>query len=231
MASTSDKGKTIFEMAKDWWNKGDDKDDTPQVAPTPRQPAADNPFDLKHGDFAQFKTTSHAGKRFMVVEISHYRRTVGGKMFTSTDFFLHDEDSDTYVTLRANPRANITPDDPRRTDFLVLEPDYEGEYDETLHKQVLPGGVIDVRNDAGEVVATYQRLYGKNVPDALSVQVLAADGTNVTEKYEGWDFGRNLPNGKPEFYFVEMSTDTGRFQMLRGTLVNERDIVAVRASN
>jgi hypothetical protein len=200
------------------------------LAGTKEQPLAlhvYNPFALKPKDFIIVDDALNGitGTRYQVTEIDLYRRSIGDKTFESVDYVLHDAVADAWLTVRVSENAG-TPGNQERT-ILLLFPDYEGEYDEDLHKRVLPSGVLELKDDRGELLARYERLNGLSEPYRADVLVLAPDEQPRHESYDYWDFGREQ-DGKEEFYFVEMSTETGVIQTWRGVETSENELSFLR---
>src|SRR5207302_200025 len=147
--------------------------------------------------------------------------------FESVDYVLQDSNGtdDSWLTLRVSESTGL-PVGTQRT-VLLLFPDYEGEYDEELHKQVLPSGILDIKDDQGQILAHYERLHGLRDPYRTDVLVLAADGQPRHESYDYWDFGRKQ-DGRDEFYFVEMNTENGMFQTWRAVETTENELSFLR---
>jgi hypothetical protein len=187
-----------------------------------------NPFTLKPMDFVVIDDVLNgiSQTRYQVTEVDLYRRTFGDKTFESVDYILHDPASDSWLTLRVS--KDSTPGSNDRT-LLLLFPDYEGEYDENLHKNVLPTGILEVKDENGAVLATYERLNGLRDPYRADVLVIASDGPPHHESYDYWDFGRSV-DGKEEFYFVEMSTDNGMIHTFRAVETLENELSFLRKS-
>jgi len=188
-----------------------------------------NPFALKPADFVTVDDVLNGVSKttYQVTELDVYRRTIGDKTFESVDYVLQDSNGtdDSWLTLRVSESA-ASPGATQRT-ILLLFPDYEGEYDEELHKQVLPSGILEIKDDQGQILARYERLHGLRDPYRADVLVLAADGQRRHESYDYWDFGRNQ-DGRDEFYFVEMNAETGMFQMWRAVETTENELSFLR---
>src|SRR5947207_6764165 len=137
-----------------------------------------NPFALKPADFVTVDDVLNGISKttYQVTEIDVYRRTIGDSTFESVDYVLQDSNGtdDSWLTLRVSESTGL-PVGTQRT-VLLLFPDYEGEYDEELHKQVLPSGILDIKDDQGQILAHYERLHGLRDPYRADVLVLAADG-------------------------------------------------------
>jgi hypothetical protein len=173
-----------------------------------------NPFALKPMDFITVDDVLNgvSETRYQVTEVDVYRRTIGDRTFESVDYVLQDATTDAWLTVRVSENAG-SPGNKQRT-ILLLFPDYEGEYDEDLHKRVLPSGILELKNDQGEILGRYERLNGLKEPYRADVLVLVADEPARHESCDYWDFGRER-DGREEFYFVEMNTETGVIQTWR----------------
>lgn len=187
-----------------------------------------NPFALKPADFVTIDDVLNGLSKttYQVSEIDAYRRTIEGRSFESIDYVLQDSNQ-SWLTVRVSQNSTVAGNAERT--ILLLFPDFEGEYDENLHKQVLPNGILEVKNDAGEVIARYERLHGLRDPYQADVLVIGPDGEPRHESYEYWDFGRQQ-DGRDEFYFVEMSTETGMFHTWRAVETTESELCFLRRS-
>jgi hypothetical protein len=185
-----------------------------------------NPFALKPADFVVVDDVINGISKthYQVTELDVYRRTVENQTFEFVDYILHGPE-DRWLTLRVSENAGL-PGTTERT-LLLLFPDYEGEYDENLHKNVLPTGVLEVKNDAGELIATYERVHGLKDPYRADVLVIGADETPQHESCEYWDFGRTV-DGREEFYFVEMNTETGVIRTWRAVQTSQNELSFLR---
>ena len=191
-----------------------------------------NPFALKPADFVTVDDVLNGISKttYQVTEIDVYRRTIGEKTFESVDYVLQDskEANDNWLTLRVSETGALpSAAGPAERTILLLFPDYEGEYDEDLHKQVLPSGILEIKDDHGEVLAHYERLHGLTDPYRADVLVLAADAQPRHESYDYWDFGRKQ-DARDEFYFVEMNTENGMFQTWRAVETTENELSFLR---
>src|SRR5207244_10948607 len=119
-----------------------------------------DPFALKRLDLLTVDDVLNGvtGTRYQVTEVDVYRRTIGDRAFESVDYVLQDATADAWLTVRVSENSG-TPGNKQRT-ILLLFPDYDGEDDEDLHKRVLPNGILELKNDQGEVVARYERVNG-----------------------------------------------------------------------
>jgi hypothetical protein len=185
-----------------------------------------NPLGLKPADFVTVDDVLNGIHKttYQVTEIDVYRRTIENRTFESVDYVLQDS-NEHWLTVRVSDNSSL-PGRSERT-ILLLFPDYEGEYDEDLHKNVLPSGVLDIKNDDGQLIARYERLHGLREPYQADVLVIGADAEPRHESCEFWDFGRKQED-REEFYFVEMNTETGVFQTWRALETTENELSLLR---
>lgn len=188
-----------------------------------------NPFALKPADFVTIDDVLNGihAAQYQVSEVDVYRRTLGDRTFESVDYVLQNT-NDEWLTIRVSDDPDM-PGKTQRT-ILLLFPDYEGEYDEELHKRTLPSGILEIKDDQGQVLATYERLHGLKEPYRADVLVLTANESPRHESCEYWDFGRKIADGREEFYFVEMNTETGMFQTWKAAQTSENELSFLRRS-
>lgn len=223
----TEKGMTLFEVLKARLRR--DKEETTK----PPELKTFNPLEAPVGTFVEIEIPHPEllGKNFKVVEIDVYRRRVGGKKLEFADYILDDGEEHT-VTLRVFPTENTDPDAPKHCEALVLFPHRNFEYDPVLHKEILPLGVLEVRDNEGkEVVATYTRPSGVTQHYSAEVTIMRGDNKTEIEHFDYWDFVRATPDGTADYYFVEMSQnshDRGMFQTYHGVPVHEADIKVFR---
>lgn len=214
--STSERGMTLWEVGVEWV-KGVQGKDLPESK-------IFNPLKANLGDFISIAAVGLSGMNFVIVaEIDEYERTIGNKTYRFADYILRNGDE--WFTLRVNPVEDADPYSQKHFDLLLLYPDAEFEYNENLHKNVLPTGVLEVRDESGNVIATYQRLGGLTDPHEAKVTALKdRTKTPEVEHFHYWDFCR-ANDGTTEYYFVEMNKETGWFQMFRGVELFEKDVL------
>lgn len=186
-----------------------------------------NPFGLKPADFVTVDDVLNGiqSTQYQVTELDLYRRTIGDRTFESVDYVLEDSKEE-WLTLRASEDPGL-PGKTERT-ILLLFPDYEGEYDEELHKRTLPSGILEIKDDQGQVIARYERLHGLKEPYRADVLVVTSDTSPRHESCDYWDFGRQGQDGRDEFYFVEMSKETGMFRTWRAVQTTENELSFLR---
>lgn len=215
--------KTVFEAVKDWFQESE--------ATAPLELRVFNPLKARIGDFLVVTGVPELLERNMknleIREIDAATVTVGAHEFKHTDYLGYDGDN--WVALRVNPIQDASPQSVRQADVLLLFPDWEGEYDENLHENVLPSGVLEVKDENGNVVATYQRLNDVKEPYKTKVEIVKDSKTEFPkiDHLSVWDFGRTLEDGTVEYYFVEMDKESGWFQMFRGISIADTNIMLV----
>ena len=189
-----------------------------------------NPYALKPADFVTVDDVLNGirSTQYQVSEVDVYRRKIGERTFESVDYVLQNS-NDEWLTIRVSDEPGM-PGNTERT-ILLLFPDYEGEYDEELHKRTLPNGILEIKDDQGRVIARYERLNGLNEPHRADVLVLTANESPRHESCEYWDFGRKTDEGREEFYFVEMSTENGMFHTWRALATTENELSFLRRSS
>ncbi len=187
-----------------------------------------NPLKGKIGDFVSIEAVDLYGKNFLISEIDVYKTVIGGKIFESCDYILREGEN--WVTLRVLPLSNPDPYSHKHATALVLFPDSEMEYDKKFHKKILPAGTLEVKDTGKNLSAVYTRCNGIKEPYTAEVAALK-DPAQEPEKESlvYWDFERKTDDGKIEYYFVEMNSGTGWFQMFRGFEVSEKDVTLLPA--
>ncbi len=185
-----------------------------------------NPLKAKIGDFVSIDFADLGGKNFTVVEIDVYKREIGGEIFEFADYILRE--GDIWVHLRVYPISNADPYSHKHCDSLILFPDFEMAYDKNFHEVILPSGILEVKNENNNILATYNRRDNLKEPFEAEVKVIedSAKPPKI-ENWHFWDFERQTEDKKIEYYFVEMNTENGWFQMYRGFEVSEKDILVM----
>lgn len=189
-----------------------------------------NPYAIKPADFVTVDDVLNGirATQYQVSEVDVYRRTIGERTFESVDYVLQNS-KDEWLTIRVSDEPGM-PGKTERT-ILLLFPDYEGEYDEELHKRTLPSGILEIKDDQGQVIARYERLNGVREPYRADALVLTASESPRHELCEYWDFGRKTDAGREEFYLVEMSTETGMFHTWRAVATTKNELSFLRRSS
>lgn len=187
-----------------------------------------NPLKLKIGDFVSIDAKDLYGKQLAVSELDVYERTLGGEKFEFINYVLLDDENKP-VNLRLHPIKDSDPYGKKHCDVLVVLPDSEMAYDKDFHENVLPTGVLEVKDEKGELLATFQRVGESKEPYSAVVTVLDnPDSPPRKERYTYWDYVRETEEKTTQFYFVEMNEDNGWFQMFVGFPVDEQDVKVFR---
>ncbi len=185
-----------------------------------------NPLKGKVGDFISIEAEDLSGINFSIVEIDACKRKIGEEIFELTDYVLRD--GETWVYLRVYPITNPEPYSHKHADVLLLSLDCEMEYNENFHKEILPNGILEVRDGEGKIIATYTRRGGLKEPQDAEITIIKVEDRKQIineESVQCWDFERQLEDGSLEYYFVEMNNDTGCSQMFKGIEISEKDII------
>lgn len=200
------------------------KAETPKVVvPLPtEEDKLYNPLDLKIGDFVDLSLPPYIGKPLIVSELDEYSR--------SDDKFIHyvlmDNDFQP-ITLKVvpgdgDPFMSKTP-----CQYMLLRFDSDMIYNPDFHKQVLPTGHLEIKDGEDKVLGEYGRLSGLKEPYTVSVKVLTKSNVPpVIEHFQYWDYKDY--KGEDKYYFVEMSSKTGFFQMYNGQPITSAQLTYVR---
>lgn len=216
--SKKEEKATLWELLKDYFQNEQEE---------PEELKIFNPLKLKIGDFVSIDAAGLFGKQLVVSELDVYERKIGGEKFEFVNYVLLDDENNP-VNLRIHPIKNSDPYAKQHCDALVVLPDFEMAYDKGFHENVLPTGVLEVKDDKGNVLATYQRVGESKESYLATVTVLDnPDNAPKREKYSYWDYIREV-DGSTEFYFVEMNDETGWIQMFKGVPVSEPDVKVLR---
>lgn len=216
--STREEKATLWELLKDYFMRKQEE---------PEELKIFNPLKLKIGDFVTIDAANLYGKQLVASELDVYERKIGGEKFEFVNYVLLDDENHP-VNLRVHPIKDSDPYGKKHCDALVVLPDFEMAYDKGFHENVLPTGVLEVKDDKGNVLATYQRVGESKEPYLATVTVLDnPDSAPKREKYSYWDYVREI-DGSTEFYFVEMNDETGWIQMFKGFPVSELDVKVFR---
>jgi hypothetical protein len=195
--------------------------------------AFDNPLDLRIGSavpVAYANGPQFANYDFSVQEIREYNRQIGGQEFRFTDYVLRGVntksfDANDVLTLR----VRAVPNQAGSHDALLLRPYDEFAFAEDFLDVLKDAaGVFEVTDDSSGAKETFTRINNLREPVQAAVLIVAATtpdgkaapGKAVPLKLEYWDYWRDLDigggNTAKEFFFVEMNSDTGWFQLWRG---------------
>lgn len=192
---------------------------------TPQELQVFNPAGLKIKDFVSVDHPEVFGKQFVVVELDVYDRSELGKVSKFVNYVLQD-DEDKFAHLRMYPVANTDPYAKKHSDVLLLFPDGERDFDKDFLEVKLAAETLDAVIAEGEAPVQFWRVCKDSTkPFEAAVTVVdSSENPPKKEEYLYWDYFRKTADGEEEFYFVEMSNDTGKFQMFRGFRVAEEDV-------
>lgn len=222
MSEAPARGKTIWEMVKDRLSKNGS--DVPFL----------NPLDLRINTpvlVSKVNGPEFDGFTFSVKEIREYVRQIDGKDFGFTDYVLAGTNAKTFnpedsVTVRLRLVPNLAGAQDalllRIYDELAFDPGFLEVLKDTT-------GIFEVRDNDSGTVETYSRINDLKDPYDAAVMVItgtteggkAPPGKVTSEKLEYWDYWREIEIGggktAKQYAFVEMNSDTGWFQIWRGT--------------
>ncbi|MDB6111077.1 MAG: hypothetical protein JWR69_2827 [Pedosphaera sp.] len=222
MSDPKNNGKTLWEMLT---HRGQEA----MVAVAFR-----NPLDLRIGSsvlVSHVNGPEFEGYDFSVKEAREYVRRIGTQEFGFTDYVLKGTNTKTFdaadeviTRLRLVPNAQGTNDSAflRLYDEFAFSEDFLAVVKDTT-------GVFEISDDKTDEKEIYNRI--NDVRDAYEANVLiitatteegkAPAGTTKAAKLEYWDYWRDreIGGGKTakQFIFVEMDSDTGWFQIWRGS--------------
>jgi hypothetical protein len=218
-----DKGKTLWEMFLARIHGGGNG---PGLA-------FDNPLDLRVSSAVPVACANgpqFANYDFSVQEIREYNRQIAGREFRFTDYVLRGVntksfDANDVLTLR----LRAVPNEAGGHDTLLLRLYDEFAFAEDFLEVLKDAtGIFEVTDDASGAKESFARI--NNLRESVQAAVLvvaattpdgkAAPGKAAPLKLEYWDYWRDLDLGAghtaKEFFFVEMNSDTGWFQLWRG---------------
>lgn len=210
---------TLWELLKDYF-QNEQKEQSEELK-------IFNPLRLKIGDFVSIDAAGLFGRQLVVSELDVYERKIGNERFEFVNYVLLDDETKP-VNLRIHPIKGSDPYAKQHCDAMVVLPDFEMAYDKVFHENILPAGILEVKDNQGNLLATYQRVGESKEPYLATVTVL--DNPNQPpkkEKYSYWDYVRDI-GGSAEFYFVEMNEESGWIQMFKGFQVSELDVKVLR---
>ena len=195
--------------------------------------AFENPLDLRVGspvNVAYANGPDFAGYDFAVQEIREYNRRIGGQEFRFTDYALrgvNEKAPDAADVM--NLRLRVVPNDAGSHDSVLLRLYDEFAFAEDFLAVVKDTtGIFEAKDDKSGVTDTFSRINDLKESYEAAVLVVAATtpdgkgtpGKTSAAKVEYWDYWRDLDLGggktAKEFFFVEMNSDTGWFQLWRG---------------
>jgi len=222
-AEGKDKGKTLWEMFLARIGGGGNGAGI----------AFENPLDLRIGSavpVAYANGPEFAKYDFSVQEVREYNRQIGSQEFRFTDYVLRGVntksfDANDVLTIR----VRAMPNQAGGHDVLLLRPYDEFAFAEDfLNVLKDTTGVFEVSDDPSGAKETFTRINDLRESWQAAVLVVAAttpDGKAAPGKVsplklEYWDYWRDIDIGggktAREFFFAEMNSDTGWFQLWRG---------------
>ncbi|MGO8675412.1 MAG: hypothetical protein ACLQVX_06040 [Limisphaerales bacterium] len=195
--------------------------------------AFDNPLDLRVGSpvpVAFANGPQFASHDFTVQEIREYNRQIGGQEFRFTDYCLRGVNTKSFDANDVlSVRVRAMPNQAGSHDAILLQLYDEFAFAETFVNVVTDTtGIFEVTDDKSGARETFTRI--NDLLDSYQAAVLvvtestpdgkAAPGKVSPLKLEYWDYWRDIDIGggktAKEFFFVEMSSETGWFQLWRG---------------
>jgi hypothetical protein len=201
-----------------------------------------NPLKAKIGSAIMINDLDLREESFFIKEIRQYKRAVNGRPFLFVDYVLlarplHGEEI--WVRLRLNPV-----DDPEAAagvthTALLLRLYDEMAYDEALHQVVTDTTKKFEVSENGQVTEEYWRI--NDVTSSYKAQVAVikdenqdgqVDETEVDKgQLEYWDYWRDTTDafGQPlrQYFFVEMNTANGWFQIWRGPEIDPQKVLVM----
>ncbi len=207
MNTPDPRGKTLWEMFRDWMQKSEDPyPQSGQTAPASvvdqmrAEPEFYNPLGLNPGDLIQVNADSRE-----VAEVHDITRRLQSSDFSCADYILKASEPE---------KVRVYPGDERGLvrihlylyEQFPVDPGFLDVVNDTT-------GVFDITDDNTGITTRYERLHGVTGPYRTSVRMLGPDGMN-RGAMEYWDWWKNDVT-PVEFVFVER---TGRtIQIWRGT--------------
>jgi hypothetical protein len=195
----------------------------------PEGPQIYNPINAKVGCAVTIDDLDYRGNNFFVKEIHELDVAMGGKSFKTADYVLQ---ANPLQGDAINVRLRVCPAETGTIPFraLVLSLYDELEFNEGLHNVVKDDSkkfvVDDEKTGAHE---EYWRVndVGISYPTAITTLPVILTGSN---KIEYWDYSRMTKIDGVEieqFLFVEMNTDSGYFQIWRGSEINPEQVMVL----
>jgi len=206
------KGKTLWEMWKDWWHGKKPETSAEQYF---------NPIKAKLGSSITVDEIDLNKLTFLVKEIEEYQLTYGKKQFKFTDYTIKAVPIDgepVTAKLRVYPAENLG----AVHQVVLLRLHDEIKYDPEF-LPLLENNDFSLTNDQGQIEATFYRINDVTTPYNAQVSDLSEMGLEkTTRKY--WDYWRETDDeaGQPtkEFFFVEEDGDSHQIRMWRGQEVH-----------
>ena len=222
MSDPQKNGKTLWEMLT---HKGNQT-----AAPI----SFYNPLELRIGSPVAIPSATGPEFRdydFSVKEIREYVRRIGQQEFTFTDYILKGLNTKTVDSAdEVIVRLRVFPNDAGTKDAILLRLYDEMAFSEDFLAVVKDTtGVFEINNDDADEHQSFTRINDVQgsyegaflVISSTTEEGKATAGTTKTGHFEYWDYWCDAPIGGGKtaklFLFVEMDTDTGWFQLWRGT--------------
>jgi hypothetical protein len=222
MSDPKNNGKTLWEML------------TQRSKETAGDVAFPNPLDLRIGSavlVSHVNGPEFDGYDFSVKEAREFVRRIGTQEFGFTDYVLKGTNTKTFDSAdEVTTRLRVVPNPQGTNDSVLLRLYDEFAFAEDFLAVVKDTtGVFEITDDKTEERETYTRI--NDIKDSYAANVMiitattadgkAAAGTTRSAKLEYWDYWRDMDIGggktAKQFIFVEMDSDTGWFQIWRGT--------------
>ena len=222
MADPKNNGKTLWEMIT---QRGKD-----QAAPVSFR----NPLDLR---ISSAVLIPHAngpdceGFDFSVKEIREYVRRIGSQEFGFTDYVLRGVNTKTFnAEDEVTVRLRVMPNQAGGNDSLLLRLYDEFAFNPGFLEVVKDTtGVFQTTDEASGETERYTRINDLKDPYEAALLIVTATtsdgqaeaGQAAQGKLEYWDYWRDQEispgHAAKRFLFVEMNSDTGWFQIWRGS--------------
>jgi hypothetical protein len=222
MSDPKNNGKTLWEML------------TQRGKETAAAVTFANPLDLRVGSpvpVSRVNGPEFGDYEFSVKEIREYVRRINNQEFGFTDYVLKGTNTKTFdVNDEVTVYLRVVPNPHGTKDAVLLR-----LYDEFAFAQEFldvvkdTTGIFETTDDKTGDKETYSRI--NDVKDSYEANLLiitattddgkSPAGTAKNAKLEYWDYWRDMDIGAgktaKQFIFVEMDSDTGWFQIWRGT--------------
>jgi hypothetical protein len=219
-----DKGKTLWEMFLRRIHAGGNNGSGIAFY-NPRDGRIGSPLAIAYSNGPEF-----VDHDFTVREIREYNRRIGGQEYRFADYVLRGVNNKSFDAADAiDARVRAVPNPAGAHDALLLRLADEFAFAEDFLGVVKDDtGLFEVTDDTSGATDTFRRINDLRESYLAAVLVVAEttpDGKAVSTKVspvqiEYWDYWRDADLGggatAKEFLFVEMSRDTGWFQIWRG---------------
>jgi len=221
---TDDKGKTLWELFLQRIHHGGNNGSGLPFY-NPRAILVGSPFSIPYANGPVF-----ADHDFTVREIREYNRRIAGQEYRFVDYILSGIDQKSFAAADAiDVRLRAVPNAAAAHDALLLRLEDEFAFAEDFLSVVQDQtGVFEITDDDSGARVTFRRINELKESYLAAVLVVAAttpEGKAVSNQVapvqiEYWDYWREVDlgggNTAKEFVFVEMSRESGWFQIWRG---------------